>query len=145
VTSRSRPPWPIYAAIGATLDGEKHILGLWATTGGEGSPVLAAVMPELKNRGVGDVCMVVCDGFKGLAEAIATTWLLAVTQTRVVHLLRAWFRYAPYVLWRDRGAALDLGRKGCELCSSAGHCTVEHRRVRRCCAIWQGCRYESIG
>jgi alkanesulfonate monooxygenase SsuD/methylene tetrahydromethanopterin reductase-like flavin-dependent oxidoreductase (luciferase family) len=65
---------PIYAAIGATLHGEKHILGLWATTGGEGSPVLAAVMPELKNRGVGDVCMVGCDGFKGLAEAIATTW-----------------------------------------------------------------------
>ena len=28
---------PIYAAIGATLGGEKDVLGLWAGTGGEGA------------------------------------------------------------------------------------------------------------
>jgi putative transposase len=38
--------------------------------------------------------MVVCDGLKGLPEAIEATWRQAVVQTCVVHLLRASFRYA---------------------------------------------------
>jgi transposase-like protein len=63
-------------------------------------------MTELKNRGVGDVCMVVCDGLKGLPEAIAATWPLAVTQTCVVHLLRASFRYASRKDWDAIAKAL---------------------------------------
>lgn len=31
-----------------------------------------SVLTELKNRGVADVCIVVCDGLKGLPEAITT-------------------------------------------------------------------------
>jgi len=61
--------------------------------------VLAAVLTEIKNRGVGDVCLVVCDGLKGLPEAIETVWPQAVTQTCVVHLLRASFRYASKRDW----------------------------------------------
>jgi transposase-like protein len=43
------------------------------------------VLSEIKNRGVGDVCLVVCDGLKGLPEAIETVWPQAITQTCVVH------------------------------------------------------------
>ncbi|MDT5183026.1 MAG: putative transposase, partial [Mycobacterium sp.] len=36
-------------------------------------------------RGTQDVCMVVCDGLKGLPAAIETVWPQAITQTCVVH------------------------------------------------------------
>jgi transposase-like protein len=37
---------------------------------------------------------VVCDGLKGLPDAIGQTWPLAIVQTCVIHLLRNSFRYA---------------------------------------------------
>ena len=36
----------------------------------------------------------VCDGLKGLPEAITTTWPLAIVQACVIHLIRNTFRYA---------------------------------------------------
>jgi putative transposase len=57
------------------------------------------VLTEVKNRGVGDVCIVVCDGLTGLPDAIATVWPKAITQTCVVHLLRNSFRYASRKDW----------------------------------------------
>jgi hypothetical protein len=57
------------------------------------------VLSEIKNRGVGDVCMVVCDGLKGLPTSIETVWPQAITQTCVVHLLRNSFRYASKKHW----------------------------------------------
>lgn len=41
------------------------------------------MLTEIKNRGVGDVCIAVCDGLKGLPEAITTVWELAQVQTCV--------------------------------------------------------------
>lgn len=46
------------------------------------------VLTEIKNRGVEDVWIVVCDGLKGLPDAIDATWPLAVVQTCVLHLHR---------------------------------------------------------
>jgi transposase-like protein len=57
---------PIYTAIGVTIDGRREILGLWAGTGGEGAKFWLQVLTEIKNRGTEDVCMLVCDGLKGL-------------------------------------------------------------------------------
>jgi len=54
------------------------------------------VLTELRNRGVGDVLIVCCDGLRGLPDAIETTWPQAVVQTCVIHLLRASFRYASH-------------------------------------------------
>jgi putative transposase len=90
---------PIYTAIGVTVDGERDILGLWAGSGGEGAKYWLTVLTELKNRGVEDVCIVVCDGLKGLPDAIAATWPQALTQTCVIHLLRNSFRYASRRDW----------------------------------------------
>jgi putative transposase len=90
---------PIYMALAVTCDGMREILGLWAGDGGEGAKYWMHVLTEIKNRGVADVCMVVCDGLKGLPEAIAAVWPQAVTQTCVVHLLRASFRYAARQDW----------------------------------------------
>jgi putative transposase len=90
---------PIYVAIGVTVDGERDILGLWAGQGGEGAKYWLQVLTEIKNRGVEDVCIVVCDGLTGLPDAIAATWPRAITQTCVLHLLRNSFRYASKKYW----------------------------------------------
>jgi transposase-like protein len=79
---------PIYVALAVTVEGTREILGLWAGDGGEGAKHWLHVLTEIKNRGVRDVCMVVCDGLKGLPDAIGTVWPQAVTQTCVIHLLR---------------------------------------------------------
>ena len=88
-----------YCAVGVTVDGQRDILGIWASPGAEGAKWWLSVLTELKNRGVADVCIVVCDGLKGLPDAIATTWPLAVVQTCVLHLIRATFRYAGRQHW----------------------------------------------
>jgi transposase-like protein len=99
---------PIYVALGVTADGERDILGLWAGEhgDGEGAKFWLRVLAEIKNRGTSDVLMVVCDGLKGLPDAIAAVWPQAVTQTCVVHLLRNSFRYASRRDWDAIAKAL---------------------------------------
>ena len=86
---------PIYVVIGVTVAGERDILGLWAGDGGEGAKFWLQVLTELKNRGVADVCIAVCDGLKGLPDAITTVWELTVVQQCIIHLLRNVRREAP--------------------------------------------------
>jgi transposase-like protein len=97
---------PIYVALAVTTEGTRDILGLWAGDGGEGAKFWFAVCTELKNRGVGDVLMAVCDGLKGLPDAIAEVWPRTVVQTCVVHLLRNSFRYAGRQHWDAIAKAL---------------------------------------
>jgi putative transposase len=78
---------PIYVVIGVTVNGERDILGLWAGDGSEGAKFWLAVLTEIKNRGVEDVCLVVCDGLKGLPESITTTWSFAQVQACILHLI----------------------------------------------------------
>jgi len=90
---------PVYTAVGVTVDGERDILGLWIGTGGEGAKFWLQVLTEIKNRGVEDVCFVVCDGLKGLPQAIESIWSLAIVQTCVIHLIRNTFRLASRKYW----------------------------------------------
>ncbi len=90
---------PIYVVVGVSVAGERDILGLWSGDGGEGAMFWLSVLTELKNRGVEDVCIAVCDGLKGLPQAITTVWERTVVQTCVIHLLRNSFRYASRRYW----------------------------------------------
>ena len=87
---------PVYLALGVTVDGEGDVLGLWAGEhgDGEGAKYWLRILSEIKNRGVRDVCMLVCDGLKGLPDAVGAVWGKAIVQTCIVHLLRNSFRYA---------------------------------------------------
>ena len=85
---------PVYVALAVTAEGHRDILGIWAGDGGEGAKYWLHVLTELKNRGVQDVLMLVCDGLKGLPDAVETVWPKTVVQTCVVHLLRNSFKYA---------------------------------------------------
>ena len=42
------------------------------------------VLTEIKNRGVRDVCMLVCDGLKGLPDAVSNVWEKTIVQTCIV-------------------------------------------------------------
>ncbi|WP_407566523.1 IS256 family transposase [Streptomyces sp. 184] len=96
---------PIYVALAVTVEGRREILGLWAGDGGEGAKHWMHILTEIKNRGVNDVLMLVCDGLKGLPEAVETVWPKTIVQTCVVHLLRNSFRYAARQEW-DKFARL---------------------------------------
>lgn len=74
---------PIYVVMAVTVDGTRDILGIWA---GEGAKYWLHVFTELKNRGLDDVLMLVCDGLKGLPEAVEAVWPRTIVQTCVVHL-----------------------------------------------------------
>jgi transposase-like protein len=65
---------PIYVALAVTCEGTRDILGLWAGEhgDGEGAKYWMRVLSEIKNRGTRDCLIVVCDGLKGLPEAIGT-------------------------------------------------------------------------
>ncbi len=90
---------PFYIVIGVTTGGERDILGIWAGDGGEGAKFWLNVLTELKNRGVEDVVIAVCDGLKGLPDAITTTWEFTAVQTCIIHLIRNTFRYAARQDW----------------------------------------------
>nr|BFE33929.1 IS256 family transposase [Actinomadura rugatobispora]BFE38611.1 IS256 family transposase [Actinomadura rugatobispora] len=98
---------PIYVALAVTAEGTRDILGLWAGDGGgEGAKYWLQVLTELRNRGVDDACMVVCDGLTGLPDAVAHVWPQALVQTCIVHLLRGSFRYAARQDWDKIAKAL---------------------------------------
>lgn len=65
----------------------------------EGAALWASGCADLFNRGVRDVCIVCCDGLKGLPEAVEETWPNSMVQTCIVHLIRAANRWVSY---RDR-------------------------------------------
>src|SRR6266498_4331389 len=78
---RSTSPWA------SRWTGSGTSWGCGSVTAARAPSCWLHVLTEIKNRGVGDVCIVVCDGLQGLPDAIATVWPAAVTQTCVVHLL----------------------------------------------------------
>ena len=92
---------PIYVALAVTCEGTRDILGLWAGEhgDGEGAKFWMRVLSEIKNRGTKDCLIAVCDGLKGLPEAVTTVWPQTIVQTCIVHLLRNSFKYASRKDW----------------------------------------------
>ncbi|MFC5149925.1 transposase [Streptomyces aureoversilis] len=78
------------------------------------------VLSELRNRGAEDVCIVACDGLKGLPEAVTATWPKATVQTCVIHRSRqetTWWLSAPTevsrsaaVGWRWSAGVMSMWR-----------------------------------
>ena len=86
-TGRS-PTGPSMWRLGVNLAGERDVLGMWVGTGGEGAKHWMTCWPSCVT-GRADVCIVACDGLKGLPDAITETWPQAIVQPCVVHLVRA--------------------------------------------------------
>jgi putative transposase len=94
-----------HLALGVDADGRKEVLGIWIETN-EGAKFWLRVCNELRTRGVADVLVVVCDGLKGLPQAIAAVWPQAWVQTCIVHLTRASLNLVSYKHRRAVAAAL---------------------------------------
>ena len=101
---------PLYLALGVTVDGQRDVLGLRAGEhgDGEGAKYWLRVCTEIKNRGTRDVLMVVCDGLKGLPDAVNAVWEKTIVQTCIVHLLRNSFKYASRRDWAQIAKDLKL-------------------------------------
>ncbi|GHD96001.1 hypothetical protein GCM10010508_63020 [Streptomyces naganishii JCM 4654] len=97
---------PVSVVMAVTVEDTRDILGIWAGDGGEGAKYWLHVFTELKNRGLGDVLMLVCDGLKGPPEAVEAVWPRAIVQTCVVHLLRNSYWYAARQDWDKVAGAL---------------------------------------
>ena len=89
---------PIYVVIGVTVDGERDIPGLWPVTGRKAKVPLQE-LTELKNQAFKTARIAVCDGLKGLPDAINTVWELTTVQACILHLIRNTFRYASRKYW----------------------------------------------
>lgn len=89
----------VYVAIAVTTTGTREILGLWAGDGGEGAKAWQATLTEIRNRGVTDCCIVLCDGLNGLPEAVNRVWPRAIVQRCLIHLQRNSFTYASKRDW----------------------------------------------
>jgi transposase-like protein len=52
--------------------GNGIVLGIWASPSSEGAKYWLSVLTDMKNRGVADTFFLVCDGLKGLPDALRT-------------------------------------------------------------------------
>jgi putative transposase len=94
-----------YLAIGASVEGEREVLGIWWQET-EGAKFWLSVLNDLHQRGVGDVLVACVDGLAGFPEAIEAVFPQAWVQTCIVHQIRNSMRY---VAWKDRKrVAADL-------------------------------------
>ena len=99
---------PFYAAIGVDLGGHRDVLGLWAGTHGAGetSKFWVAALSDLRTRGVEDIFFLVCDGLKGMPDAVGAIYPKTIVQACVLHLIRGSFRLASKKYWPE--LAMDL-------------------------------------
>ena len=121
---------PVYLALGVTVDGERDVLGLWAGEhgDGEGAKFWLRVLSEIKNRGTRDVLMVVCDGLKGLPDAVNAVWDKTIVQTCIVHRGRqestCWISWVRMLWWCVGGGEEVGGRGVAVVCGGDGRVVV---------------------
>ena len=94
-----------HVVLGLNLRGEKEVLGVWLSES-EGAKFWAAVLSELKTRGVQDIYIACMDGLKGLPEAVTALFPRTLTQQCIVHLVRASMRYVANKDMKAVAAAL---------------------------------------
>jgi putative transposase len=85
----------IYVVLGVNLEGQKEVLGLWASEN-EGAKFWLNVLTELQNRGVRDIFIACVDGLKGFPEAIEALFPKTVVQLCIVHMVRASMKYVSW-------------------------------------------------
>ena len=77
------------------------MLGIWAGTPGlgESATFWLSVLTELRNRGVVDIFVLICDGLTGLPDSVNAEFPATTVQTCVIHLIRGTFGYASRTWW----------------------------------------------
>ncbi|WP_406462383.1 transposase [Streptomyces sp. NBC_01622] len=96
----------IYMALAVTAEDTATSSACGPATAAKARNTGFECSPRSRIGGVEDVLMLVCDGLKGLPDAVGEVWPRTVVQTCVVHLLRASFRYAARQDWDKIAKAL---------------------------------------
>ena len=89
-----------YTCLGIDIEGYRDVLGIWIAED-EGAHYWAAILSELRSRGVEELFIVCVDGLQGFQEAIENIYPHAVVQRCVVHQIRNGFKYIAY---KDRSS-----------------------------------------
>jgi len=82
-----------YTAYSVDWEGNRDLLGLYISTGGEGANKWGIVLEDFKSRGVEDILVICTDNLKGFSEAIQDTFPHSIVQKCVVHQVRNSLRY----------------------------------------------------
>ncbi|EIM75239.1 mutator family transposase [Nitritalea halalkaliphila LW7] len=78
----------IYTVFAIDMDGNRDVLGLYMSSGGERAKKWGMVMDDLKMRGVVDILVICTDDLKGFSEQIQDSFPYAIIQKCVVHQIR---------------------------------------------------------
>ena len=82
----------IYVVLGINCDGQKDLLGLYASEN-EGAHFWLGVLSDLQNRGVKDILIACIDNLTGFVEAIESTSPKTEVQLCIVHHIRNSVKY----------------------------------------------------
>jgi len=116
-------PKAVYSLLGIDRTGRKDILGLYLSDS-EGASHWAAVLSDLRERGVDDVLIACADGPKGFPEAVAALFPKTEVQLCAIHQIRHSLRY---VSSKDQKAFVaDLKR----ICRAPSKATAEENLLR---------------
>jgi len=88
----------VHIVMAYDLDGRKHILGHYISSGGEGAKYWLSVITDLKNRGVADILIACVDGLTGFEQAIHSVFPHTTVQRCVIHAIRNSLAYIPHKL-----------------------------------------------
>ena len=88
----------VHIVMAYDLEGRKHILGHYLSSGGEGAKFWLSVITDLKNRGVADILIACVDGLSGFEQAIHSIFPQTVVQRCIVHAIRNSLAYIPHKL-----------------------------------------------
>lgn len=86
-----------YTVYSVDWEGNRDVLGLYITSGGEGAKKWGLVMEDLKSRGVADILVVCTDDLQGFSEQIQEIFPSSIIQKCIVHQMRNSLRYVDEV------------------------------------------------
>ena len=86
----------VYTIYGIDAHGQRDILAVELSEGGEGASQWSVCLQSLKQRGVEDVLVVCAHGLAGFAEAVNHHFPQSVFQRCLVHIIRNCMRHVDY-------------------------------------------------
>ena len=82
-----------YTVYSVDWEGNRDVLGLYISSGGEGARKWGLVMEDLKARGVADILVVCTDDLQGFSEQIQEVFPGSIVQKCIVHQMRNSLKY----------------------------------------------------
>lgn len=86
-----------YTVYSVDWEGNRDVLGLYISSGGEGAKKWGMVMEDLKARGVVDILVICTDDLQGFSGQIQEVFPASIIQKCIVHQMRNSLKYVDEV------------------------------------------------